>query len=67
MPEHVYKVVELGGFSEESVTKAIDRADQEGCSLDQTSRLVRGRAGSRAYRRRQGGTVSGDHKSRVQA
>ena len=26
MPEHVYKVVELVGSSEESVTKAIDRA-----------------------------------------
>jgi dodecin len=26
MPDHVYKVVELVGSSEESVTKAIDRA-----------------------------------------
>jgi hypothetical protein len=26
MPEHVYKVVELVGSSEESVSKAIDRA-----------------------------------------
>lgn len=26
MPEHVYKVVELVGSSEESVTKAIDKA-----------------------------------------
>ena len=26
MPQHVYKVVELVGSSEESVTKAIDRA-----------------------------------------
>jgi flavin-binding protein dodecin len=26
MPEHVYKVVELVGSSEDSVTKAIDRA-----------------------------------------
>jgi hypothetical protein len=26
MPEHVYKIVELVGSSEESVTKAIDRA-----------------------------------------
>jgi dodecin len=26
VPEHVYKVVELVGSSEESVTKAIDRA-----------------------------------------
>ena len=26
MPEHVYKVVELVGSSEESVTKAIERA-----------------------------------------
>ena len=26
MPEHVYKVVEIVGSSEESVSKAIDRA-----------------------------------------
>jgi flavin-binding protein dodecin len=26
MPDHVYKVVELVGSSEESITKAIDRA-----------------------------------------
>jgi flavin-binding protein dodecin len=29
MPEHVYKVVELVGSSEESVSKAIDKAIQK--------------------------------------
>jgi dodecin len=29
MPDHVYKVVELVGSSEESVSKAIDRAIQK--------------------------------------
>ena len=33
MTEHVYKVVELVGSSEESVTKAIDRAISKAASL----------------------------------
>ena len=35
MSEHVYKVVELVGSSEESVTKAIDRA------IDKASQTIR--------------------------
>jgi flavin-binding protein dodecin len=35
MPEHVYKVVELVGSSEESVSKAIDRA------IEKAARTVR--------------------------
>ena len=48
MPEHVYKVVEIVGSSEESVSKAIDRAIEKAAlalcetSVGSRSKRVRG-------------------------
>ena len=64
MAEPVYKVVEVVGTSEDSVSKAIDRAiAKAGQTL--VNRLVGGESNSRQHRGQQGEALSGDPQSRL--